>query len=98
MLLRMSSKEAYGVNVDLSVCMKDSCLVTSQQVGNTEILFTTLKKGTEYYLTLKYSNSIIQLSSFFDCPHFHLMISMIKLEDAKQLLKDQKEKNEGWVS
>lgn len=92
MLLKMSSKQAYGVNMGMSLCQGRDCLFSSSQVGNTEMLYTTLSKGEKYYVQLDFSNSIIALSSFFDCPHAHLQISMIKLSEANKLLDGQAEK------
>jgi hypothetical protein len=50
MLLKMSSKEAYGVNMAMTLCTEMDCLVSSTQVGNTNFLFTTLSKGKSYYV------------------------------------------------
>lgn len=72
MLLKMSSKQAYGVNMAMTLCQGQDCLFSSSQVGNTEMLYTTLNRGETYHVQLDFSNSIIALSSFFDCPHAHL--------------------------
>ena len=88
MLLKMSSKEAYGVNMAMTLCTEEDCLVSSSQIGNTEVLFTILDKGHSYYVQLDFSNSIIALSSFFDCPHAHLQVSMVKLEEAHHMLDE----------
>ena len=88
MLLKMSSKEAYGVNMIMNLCTEHDCLVSSSQIGNTEVLFTELSKGQSYYVQLDFSNSIIQLSSFFDCPHAHLQVSMMKLEEVHHMLDE----------
>ena len=53
------------------------------------MLYAGLTKGTTYYVTLDYSNSIIQLSSFFDCPHIHLSIAMMELELAHNIHSNQ---------
>jgi len=98
MLLKMSSKEAYGVNMAMTLCAEHDCFFSSSQVGNTEVLFTTLHKGESYYVQLDFSNSIIALSSFFDCPHAHLQISMMKLSDANQLLAGQADKQSNWIA
>ena len=45
MLLKMSSRQAYGINMAMTLCTEEDCLVSSSQVGNTEVLFTELSKG-----------------------------------------------------
>lgn len=87
MLLKVSSKQAYGVNLAMRLCDDHDCHGFSSQTGNTEILYAKAKKGGKYYLELDYSNSIIQLSSFFDCPHLHLKIAMMKTSDATKALQ-----------
>ena len=98
MLLKMSSKEAYGVNMAMTLCTERDCLVSSTQVGNTEVLFTALTKGKSYHVDLDYSNSMIALSSFFDCPHAHLKVSMMKLEEAHRMLDGQAAKQPDWIA
>jgi hypothetical protein len=98
MLLKMSSKEAYGVNMAMTLCTEEDCLVASSQVGNTEVLFATLTEGRSYYIQLDYSNSIIALSSFFDCPHAHLQVSMMKLVEARGVLEAQAVKEASWIT
>jgi len=100
MLLKVSAKEAYGVNMKLSLCegaddgddgrehrSTSSCSVHSSQIGNREILYATVSKGRSYSLIMDYTNSILSLSSFYDCPHTSLKVSMIRLEEAQQLAK-----------
>lgn len=90
MLLRASTKESHGVNMKMSVCERDdsaqgmsqACLARSSQVGNHQMVYATLKKGTAYDLILDYTNSILALSSFYDCPHAQLKVQMTRLEEA----------------
>jgi len=80
MVLKASSKEAYGINMNMTICKKSdpqNCAGESDVTGNTEMLFARLEANTEYYLNLDHKNSIVQLSSFFDCPHVHLRLSMM---------------------
>lgn len=99
MLLKMASKEAYGINMAMQLCKEnEDCTVQSTQVGNTEMLYATLSQGKTYNIELDFSNSIITLSSFFDCPHAHLSVSMRKLEDAHKLVSDQASKESHWIS
>lgn len=74
MLLKVSSKEAYGVNMKIRLLQarQGTSSAQSQKVGNTEILYAAVKKGQTYHLELDFTNSIITLSSFFDCPNAHL--------------------------
>jgi hypothetical protein len=88
MLLKMSSREAYGVNMAMQLCEGQQCTVSSSQVGNAELLFAILSKGKSYEVKLDFSHSIIALSSFFDCPHAHLSIAMMKVDDARLALQD----------
>lgn len=97
MLLKISSKQAYGINMAMSLCTDMDCLTPSTQVGNTEVLFTTLEKGRSYYVDLDYTNSIIALTSFFDCPHVHLKVSMIKVEEAQKYISDQEAQPRSWI-
>ena len=62
MVLKVSSKEAYGVNMAISLCSADhNCRDhhKSQQIGNTEVLMAQVKAGSHYYLKLDYSHSIV---------------------------------------
>jgi len=88
MLLKMSAKEAYGVNMGIVMCSKGDCSVKSSKVGNTEMLFAVVRKGQTYTITLDYSHSIVELSTFYDCPHARVSISMIKEQDAKTYLQE----------
>jgi hypothetical protein len=102
MLLKVSAKEAYGVNMKLSLCEGDAddplhgwerqaaaaCSGHSSQIGNHEILYVTVSKGKAYSLVLDYTNSILSLSSFYDCPHAKLKVSMTRLEEARQLVSE----------
>lgn len=99
MLLKVTAKEAYGVNMKLSLCegtgdgddgwerqASTTCSAHSSQVGNHQILYVTVSKGKAYSLVLDYTNSILSLSSFYDCPHAQLKVSMTRLEEARQLV------------
>lgn len=35
---------------------------------------------------LDYTNAIMSLSSFYDCPHTHFKLSMLKVEEADDML------------
>ena len=61
MVLKMSAKEAYGVNMIMQLCTKSGCTKSSTRAGNTNVLYATVKKGTAYYIELNYSGSIIVL-------------------------------------
>lgn len=98
MVIKVSSKEDHGVNMAITLCTEDDCLVSSTQIGNTEILMTTVSKGKTYFIDLDYTNSIITLSNYFDCPHAHLMVSMMKLSEAEAMLKDQEDKQSDWIA
>jgi hypothetical protein len=98
MVLKMSVKEAYGVNMGMQLCTKAACSISGTRTGNTNVLFATLKRGTAYYIALDYSSSIIALSSFYDCPHARMKISMMKLEEANRVLKEQKDKPADWLA
>lgn len=101
MLLKVTAKEAYGINMKLSLCegsdgrgddwgRPDSraCPTHSSQIGNHEILFATLRKGSTYSMIMDYTNSIISLSSFYDCPHVSLKIAMSRLAEAQQVVAE----------
>jgi hypothetical protein len=46
MILKVSSKIAYGVDVKFRLCLGASdCKIQSQRIGNSELLFTSVKKG-----------------------------------------------------
>jgi hypothetical protein len=98
MVLKMSAKEAYGVNMAMSLCTERGCIAHSSQTGNTDVLYTTVNKGTSYYVDLDYSNSIVALTSFYDCPHARLKISMMKLDEAHSYLEQQAAKQPDWVT
>lgn len=89
MVLKMSAKEAYGVNMIMQLCTNKGCTKSSTRAGNTNVLYATVKKGTSYYIELNYSGSIIVLSSFYDCPHARVKISMMKIDEAKERIKEQ---------
>lgn len=74
MLMKVSSKEAYGINMKLQLLQgaEKESHIKAQRVGNTEIMYASVKKGQTYHIELDFTNSIITLSSFFDCPHAHL--------------------------
>jgi hypothetical protein len=98
MLLKVAAKEAYGVNMGMRLCEGQDCPVKSSTTGNTEQLFATVKKGRAYTLTLDYSHSIVELHSFYDCPHARLTVAMTALEDARAEMKthNEKGKDESW--
>ena len=98
MVLKVASKQNHGVNMAITLCTDDDCLVASTQVGNTEMLMATVNKGKTYFIDLDYTNSIIRLSSYFDCPHAHLKLSMMKLSEAEGMLKEQEDKNSDWIA
>lgn len=62
--------------------------IKAQKVGNTEIMYASVKQGQTYHIELDFTNSIIVLSSFFDCPSAHLEISMMSLKEAHALVKE----------
>ena len=82
MILKVSTKQAYGINMNMRLCSADGCHVASSQTGNSELLFGQLDAGKDYYLELEHRHSIIMLSSFFDCPHVRLRISMMSENEA----------------
>lgn len=61
MVLKVASKEAYGVNLIMELCDSSNnlCAIKSSKVGNYEVLFAAISKSREYYLKLSYKNSII---------------------------------------
>ena len=63
------------------------------------MLFAQLDANVEYYLTLEHTNSIIQLSSFFDCPHVRLRLSMMNENEYQVLLQAQRTNvdSPGWL-
>lgn len=62
------------------------------------MIMTTVKKGKTYFIDLDYTNSIITLSSYFDCPSAHLKLSMMKLSEAEAMLQDQQDKQSDWIA
>jgi hypothetical protein len=90
MVLKVHSKQAYGINLVMKLCegYEHECRTVSTKTGNSEVLFAQLRKNQEYFLQLEHQNSLIQLSSFFDCPHVHLRISMISHDEAVQKLNE----------
>jgi hypothetical protein len=99
MLMKVSSKEAYGINMKIQLLHgKDKVgSVTSQKVGNTEIMYASVKKGQTYHIELDFTNSIITLTSFFDCPNAHLQIAMVREAEARASIKEQHEKPHDFV-
>jgi len=83
MVLKVSAKEAYGINMGMTLCNRGDCHVKSSKVGNTEQLYTVVEKDTRYELTLDFSNSIIELSTFYDCPHVRLSVAMMLESEAE---------------
>ena len=98
MLLKLSAKEAYGVNMAMSLCEGSDCRVTSSKIGNTEILYAVVRAGTKYTLTLDYSHSIIEISSFYDCPHSRVSLSMTELGEARKMMEWGKNQPDDYVS
>jgi hypothetical protein len=94
MLIKVSSKESYGINMRIQLLKgsEKESQIKAERVGNTEIMYATVKKGQTYHIELDYTNSIIQLSSFFDCPNAHLQISMIQTDEALDMIKEQNQK------
>ena len=62
------------------------------------MLFATVKAGKEYTLTLDYSHSIVELHSFYDCPHVRLTIAMNSLKGARDKMKTHNSKDQAWIS
>ena len=42
-------------------------------------------------LVLDYTNAILALNSFYDCPHTHFKLSMIKEEEAEKILAEHED-------
>lgn len=85
--------------MNIRVCDKHGkCDLESTRIGNTEMLFGHVSKGTEYHIELDYQNSIIVLSSFFDCPNAHLEISMVKVQEAHKIYESHSAKSEAWIA
>ena len=63
------------------------------------MLTAQVQEDVEYTLVLEHKNSIIQMSSFFDCPHVHMLISMITVTEARERLATQTKNtgNYGWL-
>jgi len=97
MVLKVAAKEAYGVNMAMTLCERQDCHVKSSKVGNTEQLYTVVQKDTRYTLTLDYSNSIVELSTFYDCPHVRLSIAMMKHTEAESYVNEQGGKAQSWI-
>ena len=92
MLIKMSSKEAYGVNMEMKLCQdENNCEARSSKTGNTEILFAEVKAGKSYRIHLDFSHSIVSLSSFYDCPHARVSIAMTKVSVAEGIIKAQQD-------
>jgi hypothetical protein len=91
MLMKVSSKEAYGVNMKIQLLHGRESVgsVQSQKVGNTEILYASVKRGQTYHIELDFTNSIITLTSFFDCPNAHLQIAMVRETEAHASIQEQ---------
>lgn len=101
MLLKVATKQAHGVNMAMRLCLTaepstegaeqgaalcKTSLARSAQVGNNGLLFAVLDKGKSYTLVMDYTNSIITLSSFYDCPHADLRLSMMRVQEAKKVV------------
>jgi len=65
--------EAYGINAMVSLCTdakkQDSCIHFSDQVGTTEILSATLAKAVKYVIKIEFTDSVIDMHRFTQCPH-----------------------------
>jgi len=61
MLMKVSSKESYGVNMRIQLLKgsEKESQIRAERVGNTEIMYATVKKGQTYHIELDYTNSII---------------------------------------
>lgn len=81
-------KEAYGVNADIVLCEGEDCITNSMQIGTSELLMQPVKKDTSYTIELGYANSIITVTSFFQCPHINYEITMIPESEALAIVKD----------
>lgn len=90
MILKANTKEAYGINMNMTICPRNNpnaqTCSYSDVTGNSELLFANLQANTEYDLILEHKNSIVQLSSFFDCPHVHFHLSMMSENQFQSLL------------
>ncbi|CDW81429.1 laminin subunit alpha-like [Stylonychia lemnae] len=87
-LIKIRVKEAYGVNAAVVLNQGEDCIVQSEQVGTTEMLLGEVQKGKLYYITFSFDSSVIQVSEFFQCPHFNVEISMIPTDEAKKMVKE----------
>ena len=80
-ILKIRVKESLGVNTEMVLCADDDCMAQSNQIGTTEILIASLNEGVQYSLTMSYAHSIIEMSSFFECPSHHIEIVVIPVTD-----------------
>ena len=85
--MKVKVKEAFGVNAQITLCSNEDCVTSSVQIGTSEILFTKLNKGQKYSIDIGYANSIIQMSSFFECPHMDIEFSMIPETEVREMMK-----------
>lgn len=101
--LKVVLHEAFGINALVSICTQvdrasSTCEKFSDQVGTTEILYASLKKGVSYSVKIEYDNSVVDMHSFSSCPHVLMELSMIsdqeRLELAAEIDQDAMDPNE----
>jgi hypothetical protein len=97
MLLKLSAKEAYGVNMAMTLCQGSDCSVQSSKAGNTEVLYAVVRGRKSYTITLDYSHSIVEISSFYDCPHARISLSMTGVDEARNMLKQPSDRPGDYV-
>ena len=56
-------------------------MVSSTQLGTTEILAAQLSKGGQYEIKLSYSHSLIDVSDFMKCPHHGIEVIVIPVTE-----------------
>ena len=79
--------EAFGINAGISLCPSQggACEKLSSQVGSTEILYADVRAGKQYELRIDYTDSVVNMHLFSQCPHVVLELSMIATKDLANL-------------
>ena len=54
-------------------------------MGSTEILYADVKAGKQYELRIDYTDSVVNMHLFSQCPHVMLELSMIASKDLANL-------------
>jgi hypothetical protein len=85
-VIKIRVKHEYGIQTRISIKSKNGDEFKSEEIGSNSVVVGKLKGKGQYDIKIDYSNSIVELSDFFQCPSLNIEISYISQSDFTNFL------------